>query len=205
MITAAYVHTMTRYNAGMNARLYAAASRLSDAERRLDRGAFWQSIHGTLSHILWADRMWMSRFAGWARPAQKLPQSAALFDDFDAMAGARAQDDAKLLAWTATLTDDWLAQDLTWTSGAAQRDFTMPRAMLLVHVFNHQTHHRGQVHAMLTAAGQTTGDTDLWLVLEDAPACLAQRSYRRLLAWQVKPPLYGRNVGVQDPFSEQTA
>ncbi len=59
----------------------------------------------------------------------------------------------------------WLAGDQTWYSGAAGRDFTRPRMLLVTHFFNHQTHHRGQAHAMLTAAGERTGDTDLQLVL----------------------------------------
>ncbi len=69
MITPAYVRTMAAYNAEMNRRLYAAADRLDDAERRADRGAFWSSIHGTLCHLVWGDQMWMSRFAGWPKPA----------------------------------------------------------------------------------------------------------------------------------------
>ena len=165
MITAAYAQTMTSYNASMNARLYASAGRLSDRERRLDRGAFWSSIHGTLSHLVWADRLLMSRFDGWDKPAPALAQSADLYDDFEIMARARADADARLSAWSAALSDDWLAQNLTWRSGAAQREMTASRELLVVHMFNHQTHHRGQVHAMLTAAGEKTGDTDLMLVL----------------------------------------
>jgi len=65
MITATYIRTMAAYNAEMNRRLYCAAARLSDAERRQPRGAFWGSIHGTLTHILWGDQQWMSRFDGW--------------------------------------------------------------------------------------------------------------------------------------------
>ena len=68
MISPAYCRTMATYNSEMNRRLYAAASRLSDAERRAPRGAFWTSIHGTLAHILWGDSQWMSRFDNWARP-----------------------------------------------------------------------------------------------------------------------------------------
>ena len=73
MITPAYVRTMAEYNAEMNRRLYDAANRLSDAERRRDRGAFWHSIHGTLVHILWGDCQWMSRFDNWPRPQTPRP------------------------------------------------------------------------------------------------------------------------------------
>ena len=62
MISPAYVRLMAEYNAEMNRRLYGAAARLTDAERKADRGAFWKSIHGTLTHILWGDTQWMSRF-----------------------------------------------------------------------------------------------------------------------------------------------
>ena len=64
LVTPAYVRTMAAYNAEMNRRLYAAADRISDLTRRQQRGAFWGSLHGTLCHLLWADRMWMSRFDG---------------------------------------------------------------------------------------------------------------------------------------------
>ena len=86
MITPAWVAMMAAYNAEMNRRLYAAAGRLTEEERRRDRGAFWHSIHGTFSHLVWADRMWMARFAGWARPPQKLAESDRFEGDFAALA-----------------------------------------------------------------------------------------------------------------------
>ena len=165
MIAPAYARTMAAYNAVMNTRVYAAASRLSDTERRRDRGAFWRSIHDTLSHLLWADRVWMSRLAGWPKPAETLAQSGDLFADFSEMAAARRQCDHDLTAWAEALDPTWLEGTLSWHSGAAGRDIQAPRALLVMHLFNHQTHHRGQVHAMLTAAGERVGDTDLPLVL----------------------------------------
>lgn len=165
MITPAYARTMAAYNAEMNRRVYAAAGRLGEAARRAERGAFFGSIHATLSHLLWGDRTWMSRFAGWDRPSVGIAGSTALYGDFAALSAARAAEDARLEAWAAGLTDAWLAGDLTWFSGAVQRELTRPRALLVVHMFNHQTHHRGQVHAMLTAAGERTGDTDLPFIL----------------------------------------
>ena len=167
MITPAYVGAMAAYNAEMNRRLYAAAARLSDAERRADRGAFFGSIHGTLNHLLWADRMWMSRFAGWDRPAVPLAGSRNLIEDFEALRPARVDTDAALLGWAAGLRQAWLEGQLTWLSGAVGREVTRPVATLVVHLFNHQTHHRGQVHAMLTAAGEQTGDTDLFVIVQD--------------------------------------
>jgi uncharacterized damage-inducible protein DinB len=166
MISVQYVRTMSRYNQVMNRRFFAAAERLPDAQRRADRGAFWMSIHETLSHLLWADRMWMARFAGWAKPSRPLHESHLEYADYANMATHRAATDVDMVTWADTLTDHWLAQDLTWFSAAAARELSRPRAELVMHLINHQTHHRGQVHAMLTAAGQQTGDTDLWLVLE---------------------------------------
>jgi uncharacterized damage-inducible protein DinB len=165
MITPAYVRLMADYNAEMNRRLYAAAARLTDAERRADRGAFWQSIHGTLVHLVWADTQWMSRFDGWPKPEVGLKQSAGMVDDFAALQARRETGDAAIIDWSRRVDDAWLADDLVWFSGAANRDMRAPKGPLVVHFFNHQTHHRGQAHALLTAAGQDTGDTDLFLVV----------------------------------------
>jgi len=165
MITPAYARTMAAYNAEMNRRLYAAASRLTDEARRQQRGAFWGSIHGTLNHLLWGDRIWMSLFAGWPKPEFGLKQSAGMIEDFAELRATREATDADLSAWAEQLDDAWLGADQTWFSGSAQRTLSKPRTLLVVHLFNHQTHHRGQAHAMLTAAGEQTGDTDLFLVL----------------------------------------
>ena len=165
MITLVYVRGFSAYNSEMNRRIYAAAGRLSEAERRADRGAFFGSIHGTLNHLLWGDQAWMSRFAGWPKPDKPGTESARLYDDFATMQAKRGEIDAGIEDWAADLTDDWLMGELTWFSGIAQRDMTAPRSVVLVHMFNHQTHHRGQAHALLTAAGQATGDTDIAFIL----------------------------------------
>jgi uncharacterized damage-inducible protein DinB len=166
MITPAWVQMMAAYNAGMNRRIYAAAGQLDEAARTQDRGAFWGSIHATLNHLLWGDLVWMARFAGWERPAFGMREGLAMHPTFPALAAARRATDDRLLAWAVRLDDASLQGGLTWFSGVAQRDITRPRGQLVTHLFNHQTHHRGQVHAMLTAAGVRPADTDLWLVLE---------------------------------------
>jgi uncharacterized damage-inducible protein DinB len=167
MISPAYVRTMAEYNAEMNRRLYGSAARLSDAERRAPRGAFWGSIHGTLTHILWGDQQWMSRFDGWPKPATPIKQSAQMIEDFTELRTGREQADAAISRWAQKVDDAWLAGDLTWFSGAANREVRAPLQLLVTHFFNHQTHHRGQAHAMLTAAGQATGDTDLFLLVPE--------------------------------------
>ncbi|HEX7389047.1 MAG TPA: DinB family protein [Acidiphilium sp.] len=161
MIDAGFVRTMAAYNAEMNRRWYEAAGRLPAAARSEDIGLFWKSIEGTLNHLLWADRMWMSRFAGWDRPAGELAGSGSPIADFTELTVARFEMDRKLIAWAGTLDDAALAGDLTWHSGVMKCDITKPRALLLVHMFNHQTHHRGQAHAGLTKFGVDPGITDL--------------------------------------------
>lgn len=169
MIDPAYVVTMAAYNAWQNDSLYAAADTLSEADRRAPRGAFFSSIHATLSHVLWGDRIWMSRFAGTPKPTQ--PTIAASVGEgggWLALAAARREMDAAIKDWAAKLTRDALAGDLTWHSSILDRDMSRPLALLVTHFFNHQTHHRGQVHAMLTAAGAKPGDTDLFLMSDEA-------------------------------------
>jgi uncharacterized damage-inducible protein DinB len=165
MITPAYVRTMAAYNAEMNRRLFAAAGRLSDAERRAPRGAFWGSIHGTLTHILWGDQQWMSRFDGWPKPATPIKESARMIEDFAELAATREVADAGIARWADKVDNQWLGDDMVWFSGAANREVRAPKRLLVTHFFNHQTHHRGQAHALLTAAGQATGDTDLFLLV----------------------------------------
>ena len=165
MITPAYCRTMSAYNATMNRRFYAAAATLTDEARRLDRGAFFGSVHATLSHLLWADTGWMARLAGWNPPGVPLADSPRYVAAFDDLRARRADADARIADWAAELDPARLSGDLTYVSAAAGREFTRPVALLVTHLFNHQTHHRGQVHAMLTAAGATTGATDLPFVL----------------------------------------
>ena len=164
LVTSAFARTMAAYNAEMNRRLFAAAARLPPEERARDRGAFWKSIEGTLTHILWGDTTWMSRFDGWVPLDVPIKESGG-WADFADLTVRRREADARIVAWADRTTEAWLAEDLVWFSGAAQREVRMAKGLLVTHFFNHQTHHRGQAHAMITAAGEKTGDTDLFLVL----------------------------------------
>jgi uncharacterized damage-inducible protein DinB len=169
MISPAWCRMMAAYNAEMNRRIFAAADTLDDAARRADGGAFWGSIHGTLSHLLWGDTFWMSRFDGWDAPSVRIKDSARMVEDWAALKAARAAADARNLAWAGRLDDASLGGTLTWFSVASGHEVTRPLWLLVGHFFNHQTHHRGQAHALLTRAGATTGDTDLpWVVDLDA-------------------------------------
>jgi uncharacterized damage-inducible protein DinB len=165
MINPAYVRTMAAYNAEVNRRLYAAAERIPDAARRENRGAFWGSLHGTLCHLVWGDQIWMSRFDNGPKPSVVLKDSATLVGDFDELWRVRVEADEKISDWAGRVTDAWLAKDETWFSQAAEKELSKPRGFLVTHFFNHQTHHRGQAHALITAYGEKTGDTDLFLVV----------------------------------------
>jgi uncharacterized damage-inducible protein DinB len=164
MITPAYAQLMANYNRWQNQRIYATADTLEDAQRKQDQGAFFGSIHGTLNHLLWGDQTWLHRFAGTPPPAPKRPrESTAMFEWVDLKRERQAFDQA-IIGWTNGLDDAWLAGDITWFSGAAGRELSRPRWKIVTHFFNHQTHHRGQVHAMLTRLGAKPEDTDLMLM-----------------------------------------
>jgi uncharacterized damage-inducible protein DinB len=167
VITPAYTRAMAAYNAEMNRRLIRAADALDDVARRADGGAFFGSIHGTLCHLLWGDRVWMHRFAGWERPPGGIKESPGLVAEWPDYVTQRGAADAAIEAWAAALTEADLAGDLTWFSGASGREMHGPRWLLVTHMFNHQTHHRGQVHALLTRAGARVEDTDLPRVIGD--------------------------------------
>jgi uncharacterized damage-inducible protein DinB len=164
MIGPAYVQRMARYNRWQNANLYGAAERLSPAEREKERGAFFGSIHKTLSHLLWADRVWMGRFTDQPRPPGGIPESVDLYPDWRTLSEERAQFDQSIVAWADAVDEAWLGQDQTYYSGGSGKTLTRPRSLLVMHLFNHQTHHRGQVHCMLTQAGAKPHDTDLPLL-----------------------------------------
>ena len=165
-VSPTFVRTMAAYNGEMNRRLYTAAGRLSDAERRRERGAFWGSIHGTFNHLLWADQIWMARFDGWKPPSVPSKEGGTLIAAFDALRAEREAADVKIASWAERVDEAWLGADQVWFSGALGREMRMARGFLMMHFFNHQTHHRGQAHAMVTAAGEKTGDTDLFLIPE---------------------------------------
>jgi uncharacterized damage-inducible protein DinB len=165
MISVEHVRTMARYNQWQNRSLLAAADTLDDAQRRQSRGAFFGSIHGTLSHLIWADRLWMARFKGEPRP-HDLPvkESPGYVPVWQRLKAERVADDAVIMAWADGIDPAALYRTLTWSSGISGKERTMPIWLTITHFFNHQTHHRGQVHAMLTSAGAKPDDTDLMLM-----------------------------------------
>lgn len=168
MITPGYCQMMARYNAWQNHSLYHAANGLSAAERTADRGAFWGSMEGTLSHLFWGDLIWIARFDGGEGPQMGLRESMAAYDWAYLMA-ERPKLDARIAAWAWSVDDAALDGDLTWYSGAVGREMSKPMALCVMQLFNHQTHHRGQAHALLTAAGARPDDTDLPFMPDEIP------------------------------------
>ncbi|SDK33483.1 DinB family protein [Aliiruegeria lutimaris] len=167
MITVEYVRLMARYNLWQNNALIAAAETLDQAALDADRGAFFGSILATFNHLLWADQIWMSRLDGWAAPQVGISGSVSLWPTLAAWKADRMRADGRIRLWAQRLRPIDLRGPLIWYSGSQGRDISRPVATCVMHMFNHQTHHRGQVHAMLTAAGATTTDTDLVFMPED--------------------------------------
>ncbi|HEX2554562.1 MAG TPA: DinB family protein [Microvirga sp.] len=149
------------YNAWANGRVYDAAAALGDADYRADRGAFFRSVHGTLNHLLVADRIWMRRFTGEGEAPSRL--DAILFEDFGDLRAARAREDERIAAYVAALSEATLAGRFRYRTIVNPADVEQPLAPALIHFFNHQTHHRGQVHALLTGLGRDAPSLDLIL------------------------------------------
>ncbi len=161
LVTADWCRMMARYNAWQNSGLIEIVAALPEDELLRDRGAWVGSILATLSHLLWADRTWMGRIRGDAPSFGGIPESVRMAPTAAAWAKARRETDDDLLHWTAQLPDAALDQGLTWTPASGGPARTQPLAIVVSHMFNHQTHHRGLVHAMLTAAGVRPPPTDL--------------------------------------------
>jgi uncharacterized damage-inducible protein DinB len=137
------------YNAWCNQRLYDAAALLSDAEYRADRGAFFKSVHGTLNHLLVGDRIWMRRFTGAGEQPPSL--DAILYDDFAGLRAARRSQDVLITRYIDRLDNEALNGSIRYRTIVRPQEIEQPLAPALDHFFNHQTHHRGQAHALLSA------------------------------------------------------
>ncbi|MDK1376330.1 MULTISPECIES: DinB family protein [unclassified Sinorhizobium] len=147
------------YNRWANRRLYAAANELSDAEFRQNKGAFFGSLHGTLNHLLAADRIWMKRFTKEGEAPSML--DAILHDDLAGLTAARVAEDERIIAWADSLDETRLAAPITYSPLSVPGEITQRLGPTLAHFFNHQTHHRGQAHATLTALGRPSLTLDL--------------------------------------------
>ncbi|WP_299686415.1 DinB family protein [uncultured Tateyamaria sp.] len=168
MIDAGYVRTMARYNAWQNQQLMEMLAGVPDDILRKDRGAFFGSIMETLNHILWADFMWMSRFdAGFPAPEVPAEQHKEFTPTFAVWSAERFRMDGAIRLWADALDTVALKGELSWYSGMMKKDFRAPFESCVMHLFTHQTHHRGQLHAMMTAAGLTAPVSDIIFMPED--------------------------------------
>ena len=157
-----YAHTMARYNRWMNERIYELCAGLSDEDRKRDMGAFFRSIHGTLNHLLLADRLWMARFQGGTFEIRSLDEE--LYAGFAELRAQREQEDRAIIGWVETLSEADMAADLHYTSASNPQPRRHPLSLAVMHFFNHQTHHRGQVTTLLRQQGIDPGVTDLvWM------------------------------------------
>lgn len=150
---------MAAYNRWANRIVYEAAAELTDEEFRRDMGAFFKSVMGTLNHLLVTDRIWMKRFTGEGQAPTKL--DTILFPALGALEIARRSEDERIVNWVDGLSDEALAGRFTYTTVTDMRTVSQRLAPALSHLFNHQTHHRGRVHAMLTALGRPSPALDL--------------------------------------------
>lgn len=152
---------MAEYNQWMNRKLYAICADIPDSKRREDLGAFFKSIHGTLNHLLVGDLIWMGRFTGSPFSARVEQE---LYRDFEELRREREITDQQILEWAKNLTPEWLNQPLQYRSGIDGKTRVLPHWVVVTHLFNHQTHHRGQLTTLLNQLGYDPGVTDIpWM------------------------------------------
>lgn len=157
-MTSEHFQTFARYNAWADRRLYDACAQLSDEEYRKDRKAFFRSIHNTLNHLLIGTRVWLARLTKTEHGVKRLDE--ILYDDFATLRRACEAEDERLTHYVDGLDGMRLASILEYKTTAGPVG-ALPIATILSHLFNHQTHHRGQVHAMLTQTGVAAPQLDL--------------------------------------------
>ena len=159
MTPAAHYRMFGHYNAWANRRLYDAAARLSNEQYRADRGAFFKSVHGSLNHLLVTDQIWMQRFAGEGEAPNRL--DAILFETLDELRVARETEDRRIVDFVERLDEARIAGTIKYRRVSSPEQFEQQLAPALAHWFNHQTHHRGQIHALLTGLVGTAPELDL--------------------------------------------
>ena len=160
-IDRAYCKLMAEYSHWMNQNLYRVCAAIPDEDRRQNRGAFFKSVHGTLNHILFGDRAWIGRLTG--NPFGRLI-GEELYSDFAELRLEQERTDREILNWCDRLEDNWLQQPFTYKSNIYKQTRVLPTWVLVTHMFNHQTHHRGQLTTLIKQLGYEPGITDLpWM------------------------------------------
>lgn len=161
MISAEYCRLMARYNRWQNISLITASDGLTEAERWMDRGAFFKSIAATLNHLYWADALMLERIKGNERPQDAVTHSLNIPSVWSEFKDLRVHRDAEIEQWAADISNAELNVVIKWYPPDGSARIEMPKAICVVQLFNHQTHHRGQIHAMLTAMGAKPEPTDI--------------------------------------------
>jgi uncharacterized damage-inducible protein DinB len=154
--------TLARYNKVANARLYEQCGKLELAEYRRERPGSFGSIHALLNHTLLGDRIWMSRFAGGGSTTP--PLNTILFETFAELSAARSEQDAGIESFFANVDDGFVSRSLSYTNSLG-KDCTDSAPHAVLHFFNHQTHHRGQVHVMLSQTDVRPPSLDMHRIL----------------------------------------
>lgn len=168
MIQKEYVLYMARYNAWQNNQLRDIVQQMSEADLKADRVAFFGSIFATLNHILWGDTLWMSRWcADVPAPSKGSTEHTTFTPTIGAWEGERFRLDGRIRIWAQTLSNLDLQGELEWTSGILGGPVVQPLGLCVTHMFNHQTHHRGQISQMLNEAGIAPPVSDLVFMPED--------------------------------------
>ena len=157
------IHALYRsfasYNRWANARLYDAAATLTAAQFHDNRGAFFGSLCGTLNHLLVTDRIWMNRFMGSGPTYDRL--NLVLHEELGALRIERDAEDERIVQWLDGLDEASINSIIRYRRVSSPDLFEQPLAPALAHFFNHQTHHRGQAHAILTGLTGTAPELDL--------------------------------------------
>lgn len=161
MISAEYCRLMARYNTWQNNSLVTAADGLTDAARWKNRCAYFQSIAATLNHLYWADALILQRLKGNERPEETIEHSLTCPSDWDDFKTLRSKRNREIEDWAGLLVDNDLNGMVVWYPGDGSTRIEKPKALCVAELFNHQTHHRGQIHSMLTAAGAEPEPTNL--------------------------------------------
>jgi uncharacterized damage-inducible protein DinB len=147
------------YNDWANRAIYDGAAALTDEEFTRDTGVFFQSLCGTLNHILVADRIWLKRFTGRGEAPAAL--NTIIHPNFEPLRIARENEDKRIADWINGLDEAGFAGRFSYTTVSDMRTISQRLAPALFHFFNHQTHHRGQASAVLTRLGQPAPNLDL--------------------------------------------
>jgi uncharacterized damage-inducible protein DinB len=153
---------LARYNRIANERLYEKCGQLDPVEYRKQRQGSFGGIHGLLNHLLLGDRIWMSRFAGGGNTTP--PLNSILFDTFPELRSARAAQDEEIESFFVKAGADFLNRQFSYVNNQG-KDYVETVPVAVLHFFNHQTHHRGQVHVMISQTEIKAPSLDMHRIL----------------------------------------